>query len=117
METPNRVDVNEICETIERITARIMDMLPDKMFYVNYDVTRDSADEMDLLATLLRDCTKVLKDTAKANWSDRLEGIRTQYSTPSVQRYRERKAERAEQIASAKRIRMIQDDFIRDAEV
>ena len=55
MVKPNTVDVNEVCTTIERITARIMDMLPDKMFYVNYDVTRDQSAEMDLLAILLRD--------------------------------------------------------------
>ena len=91
METPNRVDVNEVCTTLEHITARIMDMLPDKMFYVNYDVTRDQAEELDLLATLLRDCSKVLKDAAKANWRERLEGIRYEYSNDIIRSIKERR--------------------------
>jgi len=112
MDTPkSRVDVNEVCTTLEHITARIMDMLPDKMFYVNYDVTRDQAEELDLLATLLRDCSKVLKDAAKANWIERLEGIRYEYSNDVIRSYKnDLVAERARK-ASAKRIRLMQDDF------
>ena len=91
MDTPNRVDVNEVCTTLEHITARIMDMLPDKMFYVNYDVTRDQAEELDLLATLLRDCSKVLKDAAKANWRERLEGIRYEYSNDVVRGWKRKR--------------------------
>ena len=79
MVTPNRVDVNEACEAIERITTRIMGVLPDQMFTVNTDITRDQAEQLDLLVSLLRDCTKVLKDAAKANWLDELGGIREQY--------------------------------------
>ena len=101
METPNRVDVNEVCTTIEHITARIMDMLPDKMFYVNYDVTRDQAEELDLLATLLRDCSKVLKDAAKANWRERLEGIRYEYSNDIIRSIKERRLNAARKEAQA----------------
>ena len=79
MVTPNRVDVNEACEAIERITTRIMGVLPDQMFTVNTDITRDQAEQLDLLVSLLRDCTKVLKDAAKANWLDELDGLREQY--------------------------------------
>ena len=91
METPNRVDVNEVCTTLEHITARIMDMLPDKMFYTNYDVTRDNAEELYLLATLLRDSAKVLRDTAKANWREHLEGVRYEFGNP-IRKYQQRKA-------------------------
>ena len=79
MVTPNRVDVHEAGEAIERITTRIMGVLPDQMFTVNTDITRDQAEQLDLLVSLLRDCTKVLKDAAKANWLDELGGIREQY--------------------------------------
>ena len=79
MVTPNRVDVHEACEAIERITTRIMGVLPDQMFTVNTDITRDQAEQLDLMVSLLRDCTKVLKDAAKANWLDELEGLRQQY--------------------------------------
>ena len=79
MVTPNRVDVNEACEAIERITTRIMGVLPDQMFTVNTDISRDQAEQLDLLVSLLRDCTKVLRDAAKANWLDELDGIRQQY--------------------------------------
>ena len=79
MVTPNRVDVHEACEAIERITTRIMGVLPDQMFTVNTDITRDQAEQLDLLVSLLRDCTKVLKDAAKANWLDELDGLREQY--------------------------------------
>ena len=79
MVTPNRVDVNEACEAIERITTRIMGVLPDQMFTVNTDITRDQAEQLDLMVSLLRDCTKVLKDAAKANWLDELDGLREQY--------------------------------------
>ena len=101
MDTPNRVDVNEVCTTLEHITARIMDMLPDKMFYVNYDVTRDQAEELDLLATLLRDCSKVLKDAAKANWRERLEGIRYEYSNDIIRSIKERRLNAARKEAQA----------------
>ena len=94
MDTPNRVDVNEVCETIERITARIMDMLPDKMFYVNYDVTRDQSAEMDLLAILLRDCTRLLKATAEANWREHLGDLRYEYSNDTVRAAKRAKSER-----------------------
>jgi hypothetical protein len=83
MVTPNRVDVNEVCQNIANITNRILGMLPDKMFYVNYDVTRDQADELHLLATLLRDSAKVLKDASKDNWHEYLEGIRYEYGNPT----------------------------------
>ena len=92
MVKPNTVDVNEVCTTIERITARIMDMLPDKMFYVNYDVTRDQSAEMDLLATLLRDCTRLLKATAEANWREHLGDIRYEYSNNSVRDWKKEKS-------------------------
>jgi hypothetical protein len=93
MVKPNTVDVNEVCTTIERITARIMDMLPDKMFYVNYDVTRDQSAEMDLLATLLRDCTRLLKATAEANWREHLGNIRYEYSNNAVRDWKRQASE------------------------
>ena len=71
--------MNEACEAIERITTRIMGVLPDQMFTVNTDISRDQAEQLDLLVSLLRDCTKVLRDAAKANWLDELDGIRQQY--------------------------------------
>lgn len=100
MDAPNempqlyRVDVNEVCETVGRIVARIQDMLPDRTFYVNYDITRDQSAEMDLLATLLRDCTRVLKDTAEASWREHLGDLRYDYSNDTVRAWKGERARR-----------------------